>query len=73
MQLTNVQKQPLYAHGYVQVSGVVPQVRYAIFFRLTHVDHAEYRWESMTNAWLEWEGMRDIVAADRNESNRGGV
>ena len=36
--------------------------RYAIFFRLSHVDHAEHRWDAMTDIWMEWEGMREIVA-----------
>jgi hypothetical protein len=35
-----------------------PHVRYAIFFRLYHVDHERQRWESMTDAWREWEGVR---------------
>lgn len=34
-----------------------PHVRYAIYFRLTHVDHARQRWESMADEWLQWEGM----------------
>jgi hypothetical protein len=35
-----------------------PHVRYAIYFRLTHIDHARQRWESMADEWLQWEGMR---------------
>ncbi|HZO89975.1 MAG TPA: phytanoyl-CoA dioxygenase family protein [Chthonomonadaceae bacterium] len=38
--------------------NVSPHVRYAIFFRLTHVDHEEHKWEAMTDIWLEYEGMR---------------
>ncbi len=34
-----------------------PNVRYAIFFRLTHVDHARQKWESMADPWLQWEGI----------------
>ncbi len=42
--------------------NVSPHVRYAIFFRLTHVNHADRKWESMTDIWLEYEGMRALVA-----------
>ena len=38
-----------------------PNVRYAIFFRLSHVDHEQYHWECMTDIWAEWSGMREIV------------
>jgi len=43
--------------------NVSPHVRYAIFFRLTHCDHSAQKWESMTDIWLEYEGMREVVAA----------
>jgi hypothetical protein len=49
--------------------NVSPYVRYAIFFRLTHVDHADRKWESMTDIWLEYEGMRGIVPnGDENQA-----
>jgi hypothetical protein len=51
------------AHGVTP--NVSPNVRYAIFFRLRHVDHDEQKWESMTDIWLEWEGMRDLVSSRR--------
>lgn len=38
-----------------------PNIRYAIFFRLSHVDHERYHWECMTDIWAEWSGMREIV------------
>lgn len=38
-----------------------PHIRYAIFFRLTHVDHDTVHWECMTDIWREWAGMRDVV------------
>ncbi|MDQ2730513.1 MAG: phytanoyl-CoA dioxygenase family protein [Armatimonadota bacterium] len=44
--------------------NVSPHVRYAIFFRLSHVDHEQHKWDSMTDIWLEWEGMQEF-AADR--------
>ena len=52
----------------VSLANVSPHVRYAIIFRLTHVEHSERKWESMTNAWTQWEGMREIVAAQRGQA-----
>ena len=37
-----------------------PHIRYAIFFRLSHVDHDNVHWECMTDIWREWEGMRGV-------------
>jgi len=45
-----------------------PHIRYAVFFRLSHVEHGRYHWECMTDIWLEWEGMREVVAALAGES-----
>jgi hypothetical protein len=43
------------AHGVAL--NVSPHIRYAIYFRLHHVDH-DARWkEAMTNIWLEWGGV----------------
>jgi hypothetical protein len=50
-----------YQLAHAAVQNVSPHPRYAIFFRLTHVDHESQRWETMTDIWREWEGMRDIV------------
>jgi len=47
------------AHGIA--GNVSPNIRYAIFFRLSHVDHAQYQWECMTNLWVEWSGMQAVV------------
>ena len=49
------------AHG-VAGNGS-PHVRYAIFFRLSHVDHDSVHWECMTDIWREWAGMREVVEA----------
>lgn len=46
------------AHGIA--ANVSSNIRYAIFFRLHHVDHEQYHWECMTNVWAEWSGMRGI-------------
>jgi hypothetical protein len=53
------------AHGVTP--NVSPHVRYAVFFRLTHVEHEAQKWESMTDIWREWEGMREIVSRYRQE------
>lgn len=37
--------------------NVSPHVRYAIFFRLHHVDHEAHKMEVQTDLWREWEGM----------------
>ena len=44
------------AHGIAM--NLSPNIRYAIFFRLFHVDHDQNKWECMTDIWKEWEGMR---------------
>jgi len=47
------------AHGVAQ--NISPHVRYAIYFRLHHVDH-DARWkEAMKDIWLEWDGVRDLA------------
>ena len=48
----------LLAHGVAPNAS--PHVRYAIFFRLTHVDHERQKWESMVDPWLQWEGVKDV-------------
>jgi len=52
-----------YQIGHGIAGNVSPDVRYAIFFRLMHVDHEKYHWECMTDIWKEWAGMRDLAAA----------
>lgn len=47
------------AHGVAP--NVSPHPRYAIYFRLHHIDHAGQKWESMTNIWLEWDGLRTLA------------
>jgi len=29
------------------------------FYRLVATDHAQTRWESMVDPWLQWHGMRE--------------
>jgi len=47
------------AHGIA--GNISSNIRYAIFFRLLHVDHDQYHWECMTDIWKEWDGMKEIV------------
>lgn len=43
------------AHGVTPNAS--PHTRYAIYFRLHHVDHEEIGMDSMTDIWREWEGI----------------
>lgn len=47
------------AHGVAQ--NVSPHPRFAIYFRLYHVDHDRHGHETMADIWREWEGMTSIV------------
>lgn len=46
-----------YLMSHAVASNVSPHVRYAAYFRLSHVDHASRRWQSMVDPWVEWEGV----------------
>ncbi|MDQ3327294.1 MAG: phytanoyl-CoA dioxygenase family protein [Chloroflexota bacterium] len=48
------------AHGIAGNSS--PHIRYAIFFRLHHVDHEQVHWKCMTDIWREWSGMREVLS-----------
>jgi hypothetical protein len=50
-----------YQLGHGNAENHSPHIRYAIYFRLSHREHDRGRWDSMTDIWKEWEGMRDIV------------
>jgi len=52
-----------YALSHGIAGNASPHIRYAIFFRLTHVDHDAMKWESMTDIWREWEGMQGVAPA----------
>jgi ectoine hydroxylase-related dioxygenase (phytanoyl-CoA dioxygenase family) len=52
------------AHGVAQ--NVSPHPRFAIYFRLFHVDHDQHGHETMSDIWREWEGMGGIVEAALN-------
>ncbi len=46
-----------YQMGHGISGNISPNIRYAIFFRLSHVDHDKYHWECMTDIWKEWAGV----------------
>ncbi len=48
-----------YQVGHGIAGNSSPHIRYAVFFRLTHVDHDARRWECMTDIWREWGGLQD--------------
>ena len=50
-----------YQIAHTAAPNVSPHTRYAVFFRLRHVDHPSFRPEAMTDIWLEWEGLRDVA------------
>jgi ectoine hydroxylase-related dioxygenase (phytanoyl-CoA dioxygenase family) len=52
-----------YQLGHTAGPNTSPHVRYAVYFRLKHVDHARQRWECLTDIWREWPGVREVVAA----------
>lgn len=41
-----------------------PYIRYAVFFRLSYVDHDALHWECMTDIWREWGGMQEIAGRE---------
>ena len=50
-----------YQLGHTAAINVSPNIRYAIYFRLVHVDHEKTKRDALTNIWLQWEGMRDFA------------
>ena len=52
-----------YQIAHCAAPNVSPHVRYGIFFRLSHIDHAGQKREVMQDIWREWEGLREIVAS----------
>lgn len=51
----------LLSHG--TASNWSSEIRYMVFFRLTHIDHDRHKWTSLTNLWLQWPGLRERGAA----------
>lgn len=49
------------AHGVT--ANTAPHTRYAIYFRLHHVDHDQIGMAAMTDIWREWAGVAGVGAA----------
>jgi hypothetical protein len=47
-----------YLTAHTVVVNVSPYIRYAVFFRLKHVDHAVRGQKRFTDLWGEWPGLR---------------
>lgn len=47
-----------YQLAHTAAINVSPHTRYAIYFRLKHLNHGVTRPETLTDIWLDWEGMR---------------
>ena len=60
-----------YQAAHTAAPNVSPHPRYAIYFRLSHVDHKAQMIEALTDIWLEWDGMREIVAQHRERVPAG--
>jgi hypothetical protein len=52
-----------YQLGHGIAGNSSPNIRYAVYFRLIHVDHNAAKWECMTDIWREWAGMREVIDA----------
>ena len=55
-----------YQVAHAAAPNISPHPRYAIYFRLRYVDHKAQLFETLTDIWLEWNGMHEI-AAQRGE------
>lgn len=51
------------AHG--SAINVAPHPRYALYFRLKHKEHSNDWKARMSDIWMDWPGMEEIVAAAR--------
>jgi hypothetical protein len=50
-----------YQIGHGIAPNISSNIRYAIFFRLSHVEHEQNHWSCMTDIWQEWGGMRELA------------
>ncbi|MCE9589857.1 MAG: phytanoyl-CoA dioxygenase family protein [Planctomycetes bacterium] len=57
-----------YQVGHSVAPNTSPNIRYAVFFRLDHTEHASFGWDVMTDIWLEWAGVRAAVGAVSHHS-----
>ena len=47
-----------YLTAHTVVVNVSPYIRYAVFFRMKHVNHSSHGEKVFTDPWYEWDGMR---------------
>jgi hypothetical protein len=53
-----------YQLGHAAGCHIGADVRYTVFFRVTHPRHDTQKWEAMTDIWLEYPGMETVLRAD---------
>lgn len=41
--------------------NISPNVRYACYYRLNHLDHKSHWKETYSNIWMEWPGIRELL------------
>ncbi len=46
-----------------------PHIRYAVYFRIEHVDHGRQKWECLTEVWREWPGMAGVAGQRTSTAN----
>jgi len=46
-----------------------PHIRYAVYFRLEHVDHGQQKWECLTDVWREWPGIAGQRTSTANSTS----
>ena len=42
------------------IAGIADEI--TLVRSMTHTDHEQLKWESMTDAWVEWPGLHDVVS-----------
>ena len=50
-----------YLTAHTVVSNVSPYIRYAVFFRIRHVNHESHGEKVFTDLWQEWSGIQKII------------
>jgi hypothetical protein len=63
VQITGLPGDEILAHYLLSHGTAVncsSDVRYMVFFRLAHIDHDAQKWDSLTDLWLQWPGIRAV-------------
>lgn len=50
--------------GHSAMVNLSPFIRYGVFFRLKHRDHAEHPSEVLADIWRDWPGMSEVVSSE---------